>query len=165
VSWTLPFDVLCVGPWGPLPRQGGADRFTTYKTARTAKVRGSSDKTYFLWVGFVGWKSENGITHYLIEAADSHPRHIVEKQGCECGHGKFIHNVDLAAGTGADPLFLPNCRKLLAVANLRIFGHQRDSLGQCRRTNQAVARVARVVCRELVGEFGNFGSERTNRHS
>src|SRR5438552_17457352 len=63
-----------------------------------------------------------------------------------------------------EPL-LPDRRKLLTVANLRVFGHQRDSLGQRRGTNQAVARVARVVCRKLVGEYSNLCCERTNRHS
>src|SRR2546429_3723082 len=30
---------------------------------------------------------------------------------------------------------------------------------------RSVARVARVVCRELVGEYGNLCGERANRHS
>jgi hypothetical protein len=50
------------------------------------------------------------MTGYLIESAASHPGHIVEcpphektytRQARECGHRKSIHNVDLAAGTGA----------------------------------------------------------------
>jgi hypothetical protein len=38
-----------VGPWGLEPQTSTVS--TTYKTAGTAKVRGSSYKTYFLWVG------------------------------------------------------------------------------------------------------------------
>jgi hypothetical protein len=45
-----------VGPWGLEPQTSTVSMpligfTTTYKTAGTAKVRGSSYKTYFLWVG------------------------------------------------------------------------------------------------------------------
>ena len=45
-----------VGPWGLEPQTSARVKVplmgftTTYKTAGTAKVRGSSYKTYFLWV-------------------------------------------------------------------------------------------------------------------
>jgi hypothetical protein len=43
-----------VGPWGLEPQTSTVSIkgfATTYKTAGTAKARGSSYKTYFLWVG------------------------------------------------------------------------------------------------------------------
>ena len=48
---------------------------------------------------------------------------------------------------------------MVGAADVSVLGHQGDGFGQCGGADQAVARVARVVGRELIGQCGYLRSD------
>ena len=57
---------------------------------------------------------------------------------------------------------LPNRLDLPASANSRIFSYKSNAFGERGRADEPIARIARIICRKLVGQHGNLCRDRSD---